>query len=80
MLGRGTRFVTTAGVLLATASAAAACPLCGSDTGEQVRAGIFGGDFAATLLAVLLPFPVLAAVVIVIHRGPPRVRPTGATS
>jgi hypothetical protein len=38
---------------------AAACPLCNTETGQQVRAGIFGEDFWSTLLVVLSPFPVL---------------------
>ena len=65
------RLLTTAATVLLTASLAVACPLCESATGREVRAGIFDKHFAATLLAVLLPFPVLAAVVALIYRGPP---------
>jgi hypothetical protein len=49
-------------------AAAHACPLCHSELGEQVRAGIFGATFFTDLLAVLSPFPVLAAVLIALDR------------
>ena len=58
----------------AMASAASACPNCDTGTGEQVRAGLFDADFGRTLVAVLLPFPILLAVVAIIHFGIP-VRP-----
>ena len=52
---------------------AAACPVCDTDTGRAVRAGILGEDFGRTLVAVLLPFPILFGVVAVIHLGGPRI-------
>ena len=61
-----------AAAVLLRASEAAACPLCRSDTGRQVRDGIFDGAFGETLLAMLLPFLVISLVVGVIHGGPPR--------
>jgi hypothetical protein len=39
-----------------------ACPACGTSTGEQVRAGIFGADFARNLGVSLLPFVVVGAI------------------
>jgi hypothetical protein len=51
-----------------------ACPLCRSDTGRRVRAGIFNADFGENLLVTLLPFLVFLAVVAWIHFGLPRSR------
>jgi len=66
---RRRRFVTLVlGVAtLASADAALACPICISGTGDAVRAGLFGGDFVSTLLATLAPFPVLGAIVALLH-------------
>ncbi len=58
-------------VLLLVAGDATACPVCDTGTGEQVRAGIMDGDLGLNLLATLLPFTVVLAVVAVIHFGPP---------
>jgi hypothetical protein len=57
--------------LLLAANVAFGCPVCNSGTGEQVRAGITDGNFAKTLFAVLLPFPVLLACLAVIRFGWP---------
>ena len=46
------------------ASAAHACAVCDSPTGQQVRAGLFNGHFLHTLLLVTAPFPVFAGVVL----------------
>jgi hypothetical protein len=56
---------TAAAIFLAINHAiqAWACPFCNSTTGEQVRAGIFNGAFAANAGLVLLPFPFLLALV-----------------
>jgi hypothetical protein len=51
-----------------------ACPVCDTGTGRQVRAGILDENFGRTLLAVALPFPVLLAVVAVVHFGWPPFR------
>ncbi len=56
----------------AAASTSVACPVCDTGTGEQVRAGILNEKFGSTLVTVLLPFPILLAVVAVIHFGWPR--------
>ena len=42
-------------------------------TGRAVRAGILGEDYGRTLVAVLLPFPILFGVVAAIHFGGPGV-------
>lgn len=46
---------------------AAACPICNTETGELVRAGIFGNDFWTTLLVVASPFPVLLLAIAAYH-------------
>lgn len=55
-------------------SEARACPLCESETGERVRAGIFDGDFGYHLAVTLLPFPLFLGIVYLIHSGPPWAR------
>jgi hypothetical protein len=59
------------------ASTAWGCPLCESETGERVRAGIFDADFGRHLLVTSLPFPVLIGIVALIHGGPGPRRRTG---
>jgi hypothetical protein len=61
-------FVT---VLLALSLAvpAAACPVCPSETGEQVRAGLLDRDWRSGVLATLAPFVVVFGVVAWIHFG-----------
>lgn len=49
-----------------------ACPVCGTDTGQQVRQGIFDGSFGWNLLVTLLPFPILLGIVLAIYFGIPR--------
>lgn len=48
-----------------------ACPLCESETGEQVRAGAFGDGVGYNVLVTALPFPVILGIVALIHYGPP---------
>jgi hypothetical protein len=52
-------------------SAAYSCPLCHTQTGEQVRAGIFNRSFGLNLLAIGLPFPVFAGVIVWLYFGKP---------
>jgi len=54
------------------ASPLAACPVCSSETGELVRAGIFNRDFGWNAMVTLLPFPILFAVVAWLYLGSPR--------
>ena len=65
------RWFIPALALAYNATAALACPVCDSATGQEVRAGIFGADFASNLLAVVLPFAAVAAVVAAVHFGVP---------
>lgn len=48
-----------------------ACPVCDSEIGCQVRAGIFNDDFGRKLFLTLLPFPFFIGVVAAIHYGFP---------
>jgi hypothetical protein len=51
---------------------AAACPICPSSTGQQVRAALFGPSFGANLLVALLPFAVSLAAAAVIRSAADR--------
>jgi len=44
-----------------------ACPLCHTQTGRQVRAGIFDAHFSGNLLCTLIPFPLFLCIVAVIY-------------
>jgi hypothetical protein len=57
------------GVSLLCASIAAACPLCHTDLGRQVRDGIFGAGFWSNLFFVLLPFPIFLSLAAALHYG-----------
>lgn len=57
---------------LVAGSTAMACPVCHTQTGEKVRAGIFNDEFGSNAARTLLPFPVLISLVALIHFGPPR--------
>jgi hypothetical protein len=48
-----------------------ACPLCESETGQRVRAGIFNADFGHNLVVTLLPFPLFLGIIYLIYSGPP---------
>lgn len=57
------------GAFLIRASIAVACPICHTEIGEQVRAGIFDADFWTNMLFVLAPFPVLLLLAAALHYG-----------
>jgi hypothetical protein len=63
------RVFGSVGVSLLCASIAAACPLCHTDLGQQVRDGIFGADFWSNLFSVLLPFPIFLSLAAALHYG-----------
>lgn len=55
-----------------------ACPICATDTGQQVREGIFNGSFGTNLVLTLLPFPILIGIILAIYfrfPGMPRSAP-----
>ena len=43
------------------AGSAVACPVCDSQTAEEVRTGLLGEGLGRTIAAILLPFAVLLA-------------------
>lgn len=47
---------------------AAACPVCETETGRQIRQGIFDASFPRYLLVTLLPFAVVTVAVVLIPR------------
>jgi len=58
------------GALVAGASVAGpawACTLCHSQTGEAVRAAVFGSDFWANVGTLALPVPVLVGAVLLVR-------------
>ena len=65
--------------LLLLPSLTVACTVCNTDTGQQVRGGIFGDDFWSTLLAVASPFPILLLALAAIHLGLPTAGSTQST-
>ncbi len=52
--------------------AASACPVCHSETGKEVRAGLFNEDFTSNLVASIIPFPIFLGIVAAIHGFPAR--------
>jgi hypothetical protein len=59
--------------LFVLASEAFACPLCHTEAGHQVRAGIFNSTFPMKLLLTAAPFPVLAGLIAFIYFGMPKI-------
>jgi len=55
--------LAVAAIVGATAAPALACPVCDSENGKQVRAGVFNDQFGWNLVKVTSPFPVLLGVV-----------------
>lgn len=55
--------------LLLCAADTAACPVCHTRLGHEVRSGILGGDFWFNLFAVLMPFVIVGVIVVWLHRG-----------
>jgi len=53
-------------------SVVSACPLCHTETGRQVRAGIFHDSFLTKLSVTAAPFPVFGSVIAFIYFGKPK--------
>ncbi len=70
-LGRTCVRGLVSGAVLLRPLMAAACPLCDTESGQQVRAGIFNEEFWTTLLVVASPFPVLLLGIAAYHFGWP---------
>lgn len=69
ILGQIPRRMIAVALVFLLPMAACACPLCDTETGQQVRAGIFSDAFWPTLLTVLLPFPVLLVLLAAMNFG-----------
>ena len=67
-----TRLLLSLVTLLWLALNGAACPVCNSEAGRNVRQGIFHDRFWPTLFGVLAPFPVLALGVFAYSRATPK--------
>lgn len=74
------RTVLLVGSSLAPWAVADACPVCQTENGRQVRAGIFNEDFGSNLLATLLPFPVVLGIAAALHFGFAPKQPAGQAS
>ena len=57
--------------LNAFSTAALACSLCHTETGKQVRSGIFGPDFGFNLLVTVMPFVIFLVITALIYFGVP---------
>jgi hypothetical protein len=66
-----------AALLAALAAPAAACTVCDSAGGQQVRAALLESDFTLNLMAATLPSLVFVSAVAVIHFGWPGRRAAG---
>lgn len=49
------RFLAASWAVLVTAAIGSACPMCKSDIGVQVRAGIFDDNFGKHAILTLIP-------------------------
>jgi hypothetical protein len=54
-------------VLSAGLPSASACPYCETETGKQVRAGIFNDQFCSNVTLTLLPLFILLGIVALIY-------------
>lgn len=66
--------------LILLAGLAAACPVCDTESGREVRAGIFNNSFWTTAFLVILPFPALALATGMATRGARDRSAAGATT
>lgn len=60
------RFMLSLVGFLVLSGSLCACPLCNTETGKQVREGIFGPDFGINVLLTLAPFPMLFGIIALI--------------
>lgn len=63
------RTAVTSGLIVLSAwlQSATACPYCETETGQQVRAGIFNDQFWSNVTVTLLPLFVLLGIVALIY-------------
>ena len=69
------RFLTAfLAIVTFTSSTGLACPMCDSETGGQVRAGIAESASPSTVVAVLAPFLIVSGIAALIHFDLPQGR------
>jgi hypothetical protein len=68
------RAVAIAALALIGNVAALACPVCDTDTGREVRAGIFGDDFGRNVLLTVAPLPAVLLLAALACRAVPEPR------
>ena len=63
------RMAVTSGLIVLSVGlrSATACPYCETETGKQVRAGIFNDQFWSNVTLTLLPLVVLLGIVALIY-------------
>jgi hypothetical protein len=66
--------------MTALASSASACPLCHTETGDKIRAAVFGADFWFNVGVTVLPFAIFLSITAFIYFRVPRREPRVATS
>jgi hypothetical protein len=63
------------------APAALACPLCHTETGEQVRSAVFGAGFWFNVFVTVLPIALfLSIVALIYYRMPPVGHPSSSVA
>jgi hypothetical protein len=67
-------------LICAFAFSATACPLCHTQTGNNVRAALFGPDFWFNVGVTVLPFPIFLAITALIYFGGSEAKPRAENS
>jgi hypothetical protein len=57
--------------LNAFSTGAFACPFCHTETGKQIRSGVFGSDFRFNLIVTIIPFVIFLGITALIYFGFP---------
>lgn len=58
-------------IAIVSASTLTSCPVCDTETGQQVRAEIFNDSFGSTILLISAPFAVFTLLAVALHVGLP---------
>jgi hypothetical protein len=74
------RLVLSALFFFALTISVFACPICDTETGQQVRESIFGEDFGRNVLLTLAPVPVLLGIMALVFRAVPDSTPHNKTT
>jgi hypothetical protein len=63
--------IAAAVLILTPGVATNACPVCDSEQGRQVRAGVFDEGFAHNTLETIAAFPVVVGVIVALYAALP---------